>query len=183
MWRLIWLVLVPALPLLFGCTSIPPMVLNGDHGAAPVGPTVAALVANLKCELYNAANSTVMLPFYQDDPDLSKLRNKRLGNDPRAFNLKNIFREIEYVGEATFTLDVTQTGAFSPTGTGIEAYPQWPDWRHPGDRGVPVGRRSVERGSASIYQALTSSADFSQTVSMAWKPSRLHPGMWSRPSP
>lgn len=103
---------------LSACSGLPPLMLVGEPGAdAPHGPQVAALVAHLKCEMSDAINSTQELPFYSDVPRLIK-KNKPYsdiqGDQSRAFTLNNLFKEIEYVGEATWTLDVTQTGAFTP---------------------------------------------------------------------
>jgi hypothetical protein len=106
--------------LLNACTGLPPLMMAGDRTAdAPNGPQVAALVAHLKCEIWDAANSTQVLPFYDDSPKLTTTRQLiKNPNDPeyrRAFTLQNLFKEIEYIGEATWTLDVTQTGAVTPT--------------------------------------------------------------------
>jgi len=108
-----------------GCTSIPSFVINKDSSfikgsdqsvseAAPAGPKIASLVANLKCELWNAANSTTTLPFYEDDPSLTT-KNHTVKSPEQIYNLRNIFSEIEYIAEATFTLDVVDTSSFNPT--------------------------------------------------------------------
>ena len=144
-----------------GCTGTPPLVLNGDSKApAPAGPKVAALVANLKCELWNAANSKAVLPFYFDDADLTRTRNRVPPDDPRAFTLENMLREIEYIGEATFTLDVTQTGALNPSETAAKYY------------NVAIGELPATGATLSVggqlseaahrYITFTSSADFSR---------------------
>lgn len=119
---------------LAGCTTIPAYVVNpassaikgSDQvvsGAAPAGPKVAALVANLKCSLWKAATSEKTLPYYVDDVDNLITKNKVSDrpaeqtdkHDPsRVFNLRNIFGEIEYVASVAFTLDVVDTSAFNP---------------------------------------------------------------------
>jgi hypothetical protein len=103
------------------CTGIPPLILNGDRTAdAPAGPKVASLVANLKCELWDAVHSTTELPYYKNDPAALATppaiprRNKPDVPPDRAFTLKNIFEEIEYVGQAQWTLDVTGAGSINP---------------------------------------------------------------------
>jgi hypothetical protein len=115
-----WVALVISM-MLNGCTGLPPLMIAGDPSAdAPNGPQVAALVAHLKCETWDAVNSTQVLPLYDDSPQLNRI-NLIQGATPespayrRAFTLQNLFKEIEYVGEATWTLDVIQTGAVSPT--------------------------------------------------------------------
>jgi hypothetical protein len=100
--------------LLSGCATLPPMTLLGDkQEAAPSGPKVAAITANLKCELWDATNSKRLLKFYKDDPKLTT-KNHQPAESSRAFTLANMFGEIEYVGQALWTLDVTHTGALSP---------------------------------------------------------------------
>ena len=105
--------IVLASQLLSGCTTIPSFVLSNTSEKNPAGPKVAALVSNVKCELWAAVRSDTTLPFYVNSPDL-KQKNHVVGDD-RKFDLTNLFKEIEYVGETTFTLDVTETGAFNPT--------------------------------------------------------------------
>lgn len=110
------LLVVAASSILCACTGLPPLTLHGERGAdAPSGPKVAALVAHLKCEVNEAANSNQVLPLYDDVPALTRNGQEHLTPDHQAFTLENIFKEIEYIGEATWTLDVTQTGAFSPS--------------------------------------------------------------------
>jgi len=83
----------------------------------------------MKCELWQTANSDELLPYYSDDP-VPKLRNLadftgspagEIHPQERKFNMTNIFKEIDYVGEAQFTLDITNTGAFNPM-IGISEY-------------------------------------------------------------
>ncbi|MFT4434159.1 hypothetical protein ACMX25_12300 [Caballeronia sp. 15715] len=114
-----------------GCTTIPAFVVRPDaaqikgsdktvSAAAPAGPKVAALVANLKCGLWKAATSRKTLPYYVDDIDHLRTQNavSDIGltklNDGQVYNLRNIFGEIEYVAAVQFTLDVIDTSAFNP---------------------------------------------------------------------
>jgi hypothetical protein len=100
-----------------GCSGLPSFTLGPSTvPSAPVGPKVAALIANFKCELLQAANSDKELPYYDDLPSL-RPRNRDYHNVPedRLFNLRNIFKEIEYVGVVTFTLDVTNNPGFNPS--------------------------------------------------------------------
>jgi hypothetical protein len=103
--------------------SVPPydLTVNGPP-TAPAGPKIAALLANLKCELYVAANDQHVIPRYYDDPsikvhydDPTIPGHSRDPNPDRWFTLRNLFQEIEFVGEAQFQLDVTSTpsGAIS----------------------------------------------------------------------
>ena len=120
-----------------GCTTAPPLVLLGSGPKiAPAGPKVASLMANLKCELWDAANSTDPLPYYEDGPTLTQhkddttrgplqLREAEFPvspNDPRTFNLRNLFQEIEYVGDVQLTLDVTGGSSFNPSMTASKYY-------------------------------------------------------------
>lgn len=53
-----------------------------------------------------------ILPFYKDD--LSLETKNHLTDVDHSYALKNIFAEIEYVAQATLTLDVVDVGAFNP---------------------------------------------------------------------
>ncbi len=102
--------------------SVPPFVLFADHSVvAPAGPKVAALMANLKCELWEAAHSDEILPYYRDDPSLEeKIDDPK---DPhRLFTLHNLFEEIDYVAAAQFTLDVIGSSAANPSVNFIHPY-------------------------------------------------------------
>ena len=106
-------------PLLTGCSELPPFVLfsDGSVPAAPVGPTVAALIANLKCELWDVANDDQSkLPYYRDVVTLPFHSVDAEGReiDP-YFTLKSFFQQIDYVATATYTLDVFQTAAVNPS--------------------------------------------------------------------
>ena len=150
-----------AAQVLSGCMTIPPLVLNGRQGeVAPAGPKAASLVANLKCELWDAANSTQPLPFYYDQLPL-KARTQDPALD-REFTLKNLFQEIEYVGEATFTLDVTGTGAVTPSNTFSQYY-------RPGAGVIPATGATLAVGgqvsdAAHRFITFDSSVDFSRLV-------------------
>jgi hypothetical protein len=127
-WRFA-LALLPQLCLLGGCSWLPAYVLGGS-GQVPAGPKVASLIANMKCSLWHAANSDEILPWYNNNPALldgpnatrNRIKTKEADKDDtdplergRAFTLHNMLQEIEYVGEATLTLEVTNTGAFNPS--------------------------------------------------------------------
>lgn len=102
-----------------GCSNVPAFDLTAiGPSYAPSGPKIAALMANLKCELYQAANDdTHVLPRYFDDPGLARRDGSNGQTDitDRSFTLKNLFQEIEYVGEAQFQLDATSTVGSSPS--------------------------------------------------------------------
>lgn len=112
------------------CSSVPSFDLTANGPPfAPAGPKVASLVANLKCELFEAANSQQMLPRYFDDPSLQQHYDQsvpgqegRYPDPKRLFTLKNLFEEIEYVGEAQFELDVQQTAGIAPSANFIHPY-------------------------------------------------------------
>jgi hypothetical protein len=107
-----------------GC-GLPPLVLWEDSSlpVAPSGPPVAALVANIKCELWEAANDTSELPYYRDVPDLRLHPVSEHPSPDRAFNLRNLFIEIEYVADYKLTLQVTDTGALNPSANFIKNLP------------------------------------------------------------
>ncbi len=112
-----------------GCTAVPPFDLSVNGPAdAPVGPKIASLVANLKCELFEAANNDrYVIPRYYNDPGLPQHYDPNVPGykpqDPsRLFTLKNLFEEIEYVGEAEFQLDVTSTPGLAPSLAFIHPY-------------------------------------------------------------
>lgn len=112
--------IIGSLVALVGCTTIPSFTLSNNSSPAPSGPKVAALMANLKCELWDAVHDTSPLPVYKDLPNLDP---KSFDASPdRVFNLKNIFEEIAYVASAQFTLDVTATSAFNPSLNFVNPY-------------------------------------------------------------
>jgi hypothetical protein len=74
----------------------------------------------VKCELWEAANSTEPLPYYEDIPALTV---REFPQDPeRNFNLKNLFTEVEYIADYKLTLQVTDTGAVNPSANFIKNY-------------------------------------------------------------
>lgn len=166
-----------AIVALTGCSGLPRLDLQGDiNAAAPVGPKVASLVANLKCELWNAANSELPLDFYKDQPSLPKRKND---GGTRAFTLHNIFTEVEYVGEATFTLDVIQTGAFNPSVSVT-------NWLGPAAGKFPATSQVLAVGgqyseAAHRYITLETSVDFARLVGSPRDPRYRGPG--TEPSP
>jgi hypothetical protein len=100
-WRMCGIAL--ALPFSSGC-GLPALSLFADSSVptAPSGPSVAALIANIKCELWEAANDTTQLPYYDDVPGLPPHvpKDGPLEDDPeRNFTLKNLFEEIEFIAE------------------------------------------------------------------------------------
>jgi hypothetical protein len=102
---------------LTGCSGLPEyVVLSTEDGAARTAPKIGALMANLKCQLRAAANSEEPLPYYKNEPNLEPRKDKPVEAD-RAFTLKNLFQEIEYVGAASFSLDVTETSNITPNNT------------------------------------------------------------------
>jgi hypothetical protein len=68
--RVISALLLAASQMLSGCVSLPDMELYGgdSKSEAPVGPTLSSLQTNLKCDLWEAANSNILLSFYRDMP-------------------------------------------------------------------------------------------------------------------
>jgi hypothetical protein len=150
-----------------GCATIPPYVQPSKPGeTVPAGPKVAALIANLKCGLWNAANSPDLLPFYQNKPNAIDDPNLRKNQEPtgsaRAFSLKNIFQEIEYVGEATFQLEVTNTGAFNPS-LGLSKYYSGTVGDLPAT-GATLAVGGTLSDAADRYVQLYTSVDFSRLV-------------------
>lgn len=138
--RLIAPLIAVSIVTLGGCSGLPPFDPLGPSGpkVAPAAPKVAALVANLKCEMEDIATSDIDLPYYEDAPvlgthqqnkarieeDRTKSREDSLINpsDDRKFRLKNILQEVKYVADVQLTLDVTGSDSFSPSYTHSHPY-------------------------------------------------------------
>jgi hypothetical protein len=123
-WRMCGMAL--ALTFLSGC-GLPTLSMFADSSVpiAPSGPSVAALIANIKCELWEAANDTTQLPYYDEVPSLPPHvpKDGSLEDDPeRNFTLRNLFEEIEFIAELKLTLDVTDSGAVNPSANFIKPY-------------------------------------------------------------
>jgi hypothetical protein len=151
-----------------GCTGLPSFVLFGDNSipAAPVGPTVAALIANLKCELWDAANdNTNEFPFYYDDISLDPhQRSNRFGDSIKSyFTLEKLFQQIDYVATASYTLDVFQTSGINPSINSIVPYPN-PAFNFT----LAVGGQLSDTGHRNIV--ISSSVDFLRLVNSPENP-------------
>ncbi|TAV92058.1 hypothetical protein [Rhizobium leguminosarum] len=101
--------------MLASCTAVPPFDLatsEQTYGSPVI--KIASIMANMKCELYTAANDENPLPLYIND---RPLRPRTLPNPKpdQRFSLKNIFSAIEYVGEVELTIDATHTDGLSPS--------------------------------------------------------------------
>lgn len=112
---------------LTACNSVPAFDLaKSDRTYGNPIVRIASTMANLKCELYNAANDETELPQYKNDPSLELETHQRPSPD-RRFTLKNIFSAVEYVGEVELTLDATQTTGSNPSlsfpGLGADVHP------------------------------------------------------------
>ncbi len=112
---------------LASCNTVPPfeLAVSEKTYGAPI-TRVASIMANLKCELWTAANDREAMPQFENDISLE--REKHSVPEPdRVFNLQNIFAAIEYVGEIELTIDAEQTTGSSPSlsfpGLGSDANP------------------------------------------------------------
>ncbi len=112
---------------LSGCVGNPDFdlrVKDSEYGSAVF--RIASIMANVKCELWEAANSEQELPSFHNDTDLRRRETEQAEPD-RVFNLKNIFSTIAYVGEMSITLDATERSGVSPSahffGWGSDARP------------------------------------------------------------
>ncbi|PDT46673.1 hypothetical protein CO661_17375 [Sinorhizobium fredii] len=112
---------------LTSCAGNPELDLTAKH--SEYGSTVfrvASIMANVKCELWDAANSRKELPSFENDTDLP-LRDLNKPEPGREFNLRNIFSAVAYVGEMSITLDATERTGTSPStnffGSGSQAHP------------------------------------------------------------
>ncbi len=167
--------------MLAGC-GLPPLVLWEDASlaVAPSGPSVAALVANIKCELWQAANDTTELPYYEDVPELPLHPPSKHPAIDRVFNLQNLFVEIEYVADYKLTLQVTDTGALNPSANFIKNLPAAGT-----NLSLAVGGQVSEQADRfiDIYQ----SVDFARLVSSPENPRytevRMLPGHKDKPFP
>jgi hypothetical protein len=166
---------------LTGC-GLPPLMLgeNLSMAVAPSGPSVAALVANIKCELWEAANDTTKLPYYKDLPGLPPHEPSHHPSPDREFNLHNLFVEIEYVADYKLTLQVTDTGALNPSANFIKNLPAAGT-----NLTLAVGGQLSEQADRfiDIYQ----SVDFSRLVGSPENPRytavRKVPGHLDKPFP
>lgn len=100
---------------LTGCSSVPAFDLasNEKSYGSPI-IRVASIMANLKCELYEAANDQEEMPQFRNDVDLRQFDRDPAEPD-RKFNLQNMFSAISYVGEVELTIDAVQTAGTSPS--------------------------------------------------------------------
>ena len=89
---------------LSGCTPAFEIFGSGPQ-PAPSGPKVADLENNLKCELWYATNSDYPLPIYRAD---------NVPGTTGTTALKHLFSVVEYVAEANFLLEVTNTEGLNP---------------------------------------------------------------------
>ncbi|MEW6438655.1 MAG: hypothetical protein AB1508_15965 [Pseudomonadota bacterium] len=113
-----------AMSFLAAC-DLPPLALNENRSVpiAPSGPPVAALIANIKCELWRAANDPEKVPYYNDFPELTPHRTKDHPDRDLSFSLAELFTEVEYVADFKLTLQVTDTGALNPSVNFIKNLP------------------------------------------------------------
>lgn len=100
---------------LVGCTSVPAFDLAADNKSygSPI-VRIASIMANLKCELHQAANDQTEMPQFMNDTSL-KLATRGIPTRERRFTLKNIFSAIAYVGEVELTIDATHTNGSNPS--------------------------------------------------------------------
>lgn len=163
-----------------GCTSAPPLVLFGTGPQiAPAGPKVASLMVNLKCELWDAGNSTETIPYYTDGPRLvehkddiarepdQKIRDAEFpisAENPRTFNLRNLFQEIEYVGDVQLILDVNGSGAFNPSITASKYYSAMKGLLPATGAVLSVGGQLSDTGHRNIQ--IDTSVDFGRLVAI-----------------
>jgi len=115
------LLAVIAILCLAGC-GLPPLLFEQytTDVNSPSGPDVASLLANIKCELWEAANDATELPYYPDTIDGIEHPRPPADDPSRRFNLRNLFEEIEYIAEIKLTLDVQDNGAFNPSANYIK---------------------------------------------------------------
>jgi hypothetical protein len=106
---------------LSGCANLPPFVptQRPDSNVA-VGPKVQEIVSNLHCQLRRAVNLPDVLATVPSDT--SSAQPQASGPPRPPFTVPNILRQIEYVVDAKFTLDVKDNGSFSPLGVFTQPY-------------------------------------------------------------
>ncbi|WP_158704438.1 hypothetical protein [Rhizobium sp. NXC24] len=88
------------------------MVGTDETNEAATRSRLASIIANFKCELFQATNSSRSLPLYYNTPKYSgesQLRPLQTKNEEQEFTLKNIFSAIEYIGGVSVTMDATNT--------------------------------------------------------------------------
>lgn len=112
---MIRIIAISTVLLVGGCASPPPFDLSASDKTygAPI-MRIASIMANLKCELWAAANDRQPMPQFENEIPL-RLEAHKPPEPGRVFNLQNIFRAIEYVGEVQLMVDAEQTTGASPS--------------------------------------------------------------------
>ncbi|MGO8151213.1 hypothetical protein AB9F36_15515 [Rhizobium leguminosarum] len=78
---------------------------------------IATIIANFKCELFEAVNSEKPIPLLYNSPALQgriPVRSFDRSAKDAEFNLRNIFSAIQYIGGVSLTLDATNTLGTNP---------------------------------------------------------------------
>jgi len=96
------------------CGCVPSFELFGGSGPAniPSGPKISDLLDNVACELAEAAQSEAPIPVRA--PDRAFAGNP-LNEPQETFSLRDELDAIRYAAVATYTLDVTNLQAISPS--------------------------------------------------------------------
>ncbi|MBB3464547.1 hypothetical protein [Rhizobium sp. BK377] len=152
---------------LAGCNTIPPFELGmSDKTYGTPIVRIASIMANLKCELWNAANDKSPLPQFENDISL-KLERHPQPTPEREFNLRNIFAAIEYVGEIELMIDAEQTAGSNPS----LSFPGLGSGSHPLTIGVDSGVSEKGHRANTTYH----SVDFERLVEGTEQPAATPP--------
>lgn len=161
--------LILAGTVLSGCTNVPAFDLTPTDTAygSPI-VRVASIMANLKCELHEAANSREPMPQFLNDPSL-KPADRTTDDETRKFTMKNIFGAIAYVGEVELTIDATQTTGSNPS----LSFPSLGSKAHPLEFGVNAEVSQKGHRSNTTYH----SVDFERLVEGSEQPAATPPSV------
>ncbi|MBO0132289.1 hypothetical protein [Agrobacterium burrii] len=161
--------LIVAGTMLSGCTNVPAFDLTPTEKAygSPI-VRVASIMANLKCELWDAANSHEEMPQFLNDPSL-RLADRVTDDESRKFTMKNIFGAIAYVGEVELTIDATQTTGSNPS----LSFPGLGSSAHPFEIGVNAEVSQKGHRSNTTYH----SVDFERLVAGSEQPPAAKPSV------
>ncbi|MBY3187929.1 hypothetical protein [Rhizobium laguerreae] len=152
---------------LASCSGVPPYDLASSdktYGAPVI--RVASIMANLKCELWAAANDQTELPQFENDTTLALEQHEVPANN-RRFTLQNIFGAIEYVGEVELTIDATNTAGANPS----LSFPGLGSAAHPLSIGLDAGLSEKGHRSNTTYHSI----DFERLVEGPEQPAAARP--------
>jgi hypothetical protein len=131
---------------------------------------IASIIANFKCELFEAVNNEKPIPLFYDTPAYSgkiPVRPLRHDKPELEFTLKNIFSAIEYVGGVSLTLDATNTLGSNP----MAKFSKWGAAKYP----LSLNLNASISEASHLQNHYYFSADFSRLVGDQGSKASFHP--------